>query len=128
MKGSYILLIEVDQSIELIVRKNKWFLREDIYAYVGSAMNGIWQRVSRHLRKNKKKHWHIDYLLKFAKIKAVVMYPGKREEELSRTLSKYFEGVQGFGATDLRLKSNLYRVENIDSFFGIAKGFLNQDD
>ncbi|MFB6089230.1 MAG: DUF123 domain-containing protein, partial [Candidatus Aenigmatarchaeota archaeon] len=33
------------------------------YIYVGSAQNGIEQRVERHKSSDKKLFWHIDYLL-----------------------------------------------------------------
>ena len=32
------------------------------YVYVGSARKGIMNRLQRHVRKNKKVRWHIDYL------------------------------------------------------------------
>ena len=33
------------------------------YIYTGSAKRGIDKRIERHKNKNKKLHWHIDYLL-----------------------------------------------------------------
>jgi len=36
---------------------------KDNYIYVGSAQSGIEKRIKRHLKKRKKKFWHIDYLL-----------------------------------------------------------------
>jgi Uri superfamily endonuclease len=32
------------------------------YIYTGSAKKNMDQRIQRHLKQNKKKHWHIDYL------------------------------------------------------------------
>ena len=36
------------------------------YIYTGSARSGLVQRIRRHLRQDKRKHWHIDYLLAVA--------------------------------------------------------------
>ena len=47
------------------------------YAYVGSAMNGLEARLSHHLRKEKKPHWHIDYLLREAEIVDIILCPGE---------------------------------------------------
>jgi len=45
------------------------------YVYTGSARNGLAQRVGRHLRHNKRKHWHIDYLLAVAdRVEAFVLH------------------------------------------------------
>ena len=34
-----------------------------LYAYVGSAQNGLEKRIERHFRKEKLRFWHVDYLL-----------------------------------------------------------------
>ena len=53
-------------------------------------MNGLEQRVARHLRKDKKMHWHIDYLLKKAKILEVVSFQTSysNDECLAQTAPK----------------------------------------
>lgn len=33
------------------------------YVYTGSARGGLAQRISRHLRADRRLHWHVDYLL-----------------------------------------------------------------
>ncbi len=45
------------------------------YVYTGSAMSGLEARVQRHARREKKLHWHIDYLLQHAVIRRVVTVP-----------------------------------------------------
>ncbi len=42
-----------------------------LYVYTGSALNSLPGRVGRHLRKLKKKHWHIDYLIADASVEIV---------------------------------------------------------
>ncbi len=42
------------------------------YVYTGSAMGGLEARVRRHLRREKKLKWHVDYLLQHAEVHRVV--------------------------------------------------------
>ncbi|MFQ6026225.1 MAG: DUF123 domain-containing protein, partial [Dehalococcoidia bacterium] len=41
------------------------------YLYFGSALNGLESRVRRHLRPEKKRHWHIDFLASVATMRQV---------------------------------------------------------
>ena len=88
-------------------------LRAGHYVYVGSAMNSLERRVARHFSKEKKLHWHVDYLLKEAELLRAYLIPGEErlEERLSLEVSRFGEPVKGFGAGDLRLNTNLYRFE-----------------
>ena len=36
------------------------------YVYTGSAARGLWPRVARHFRREKRLRWHIDYLTRVA--------------------------------------------------------------
>ena len=59
MKGSYILLIKQDENSNICIGSlGNIEFTSGYYAYIGSALNGISQRVNRHLRSNKKLHWH----------------------------------------------------------------------
>lgn len=73
MKGSYCLIINVEKDTKIKIGKKLGIInfKKGCYVYVGSAMNSLESRVKRHLSDNKKKHWHIDYLLlnKNSKIK-----------------------------------------------------------
>jgi Uri superfamily endonuclease len=119
MRGSYLLLLRLDQKVSI----KHWTLEAGIYVYVGSAMGDLSARVARHLRKNKRKHWHIDYLLEHAKVLSVVMLPSERrlEEEISSALSKKFDGPEGFGSSDLKVKTNLYKLNDLNEFFKIVE-------
>jgi len=111
MKGSYILLIHLyeDKNIQ-VGRLGKLFFKKGYYAYVGSAMNGIEQRVQRHLRHNKKTHWHIDYLLRHAEIKNVFYKENQHREEckIAEKLNKKLKNIQRFGCTDCKCNSHLF--------------------
>ena len=61
--GTYLLLIEISSNVGLHVGKlGNQVLEAGYYLYVGSALNGLRSRISRHLQVDKKLHWHIDYL------------------------------------------------------------------
>ena len=51
------------------------------YVYTGSARSGLAQRIGRHLRHNKRKHWHIDYLLAVADEVEAFVLPGEKLTE-----------------------------------------------
>ena len=88
----------------------KVFFPEGFYAYVGSAMGGIEPRVSRHLRGDKKLHWHIDYLLTRASVETVVLCESNERVEcaIARMLAEKLQFIANFGCTDCRCKSHLY--------------------
>lgn len=84
------------------------------YIYVGSAFcpGGVQARVSRHRRKKKSKHWHIDYLREHAD-PVFAWYsnePAKLEHRWAQVLSEMEEmsPVKGFGCTDCRCLSHLF--------------------
>ena len=110
MKGSYILLLYLPQDTKIKTKARAFALKKGYYAYVGSAMNSLEKRVRRHFKKEKKLHWHIDYLtLKAEPIMAYLIPSNVRlEEELSRKMAKIGEIVRGFGASDLNVPGNLF--------------------
>ncbi len=85
------------------------------YIYVGSAKKNIKKRIERHLRKKKKKFWHIDYLLQYAEVRNVWV-GDLPEEKIAATLTQEMEiPVLGFGASDKKSKSHLF-YSKIDDF------------
>ncbi len=118
MKGSYILIIKVEKDLNnvKIGKLGNLSFKKGFYCYVGSAFGKyitIEKRISRHLRKDKKLRWHIDYLLsnKYAKIVEIIKIPSdhKIEEEISKFVQSYADyTIKGFGSTDCRVKGNLH--------------------
>jgi Uri superfamily endonuclease len=105
MKGSYILLLELNESQRISVgRLGILLFPKGFYAYVGSALNGLESRVARHLRQSRKRYWHIDYLLDRAIIFGVILIPGEERVEciLARTLSQSLLCIRHFGSSDCR--------------------------
>jgi sugar fermentation stimulation protein A len=82
------------------------------YVYTGSALNGLEHRIARHRRKVKRLHWHIDYLLRHARIEHVTIFPTRKriECDMNRALLSR-EGVRiiapRFGASDCRCPAHL---------------------
>ena len=111
MRGSYILLIELkNNEIISIGKSRKAEFNRGYYAYVGSALNGLEQRIHRHLRTHKSMHWHIDYLLKHARIVSVFYKESDIRDEctIAQTLEKELTSIPGFGCSDCDCKSHLF--------------------
>ena len=113
MKGVYILIASLNEDVGLkIGALGEINFKKGFYAYIGSAMGGIEQRVGRHLRKDKKLHWHIDYLLGKAEIKKIlVMETNVKSGECGVAEKLEQSGgvsVDGFGSSDCKCKSHLF--------------------
>ncbi|MEA3254739.1 MAG: GIY-YIG nuclease family protein [Candidatus Altiarchaeota archaeon] len=116
MKGAYILLMELIDDEEIEVGKLGTIkFRRGYYAYVGSALNNMEARIKRHLSKEKKLWWHIDYLLTKAEIKEVIcMESDKREEcEIAKKIAKQAKSIKGFGCSDCKCRSHLFHSQNL---------------
>jgi len=62
-KGIYILEIYLKFPVKIDHEKfSKFKLKKGYYYYVGSAQKKLSSRLFRHLKKEKKIYWHIDYL------------------------------------------------------------------
>ena len=111
MKGSYVILIQLpeEQTITIGSLKAIYFPR-GYYAYVGSAMGGFKSRLNRHLKSNKKPHWHIDYLLEKASISEIILCETKDRAEcaVAQALSRQFDSIPGFGSSDCKCRSHLF--------------------
>lgn len=111
MKGSYLLVIKKENdSIIRIGKLGEIAFNKGFYVYVGSALNGLEQRIKRHLRNNKNINWHIDYLLDYAKITDVFYKENNVREEchIAKKLSKKLSSISGFGCSDCTCKSHLF--------------------
>ena len=124
--GAYVLLLRMPAPATVTVGKLGCRLFDQpYYAYAGSALGpgGLAARVGRHLKTDKKKHWHIDYLRELAEITAVWELVGQtRRECLLAGLLVSLKGaspVDGFGATDCRCRTHLVGMASLprlDSF------------
>lgn len=108
--GCYSLVIHLRRSKSIRVGKlGAALFQKGTYVYTGSAMNGLGARLNRHMRRQKKLHWHIDYLLAsaHARIEKVILYPPATDQECRQNqrigaLPGASIAIKRFGATDCR--------------------------
>lgn len=111
-RGNYLLFLELGEDVEIEVGKlGKISFKEGIYVYVGSAMGGFFKRIPRYF-KERKKHWHIDYFLDYARILSILLISSKEnlEEKLAKLLLKLAEPIPKFGCTDKKSVSHLFKI------------------
>jgi Uri superfamily endonuclease len=109
--GSYVLILYLPADKRIRIGKlGEIEFKAGRYAYVGSAMRGIDQRVARHRRGEKRFHWHIDYLLKEASIEKVVKIESLEKTEclIAGLLRKRYGSIPHFGSSDCGCQSHLY--------------------
>ena len=113
--GIYTLHISVDKLLCIhIGALGPIHFSPGIYVYVGSAKRELNARIARHLRKEKKLHWHIDYLLATSGVKIVEVkkYFNKKECELSKEIeAKADSSVKHFGCSDCHCESHLFLIK-----------------
>lgn len=118
LKGIYVLIIQIKNGVNCgIGALGELNFQQGLYAYVGSAQNNLELRVKRHQRKEKHLFWHIDYLLSNEASKVIAVYysAGKKAEECIVSNMIETSGalpIRGFGCSDCRCKSHLFRIEN----------------
>ncbi|MDO5849349.1 MAG: GIY-YIG nuclease family protein [Methanobrevibacter sp.] len=118
MKGTYCLIVDLDKDSIIKIGKvlGEIEFKKGCYVYIGSAMNSLEGRVRRHLSNDKRKHWHIDYLLlnDSTNVLNVMMHVSdeKMECELARHISENEKTVPKFGCSDCNCESHLIYFEN----------------
>ena len=106
--GSYSLVIHLPRPVSLAVGALGTFeFKKGFYIYTGRAKRNLRARIERHLRSEKRLHWHIDYLLneESARVTDVVVRPGLERSECAKnrqiaSLPGAETCVPGFGASD----------------------------
>jgi len=110
--GSYLLSLKVSMETQVRVGSLGLInLAPGYYLYVGSAMNGLTARVSRHMRLRKKMHWDVDYIRQVSDrlVAYRVRTPLSIECDLAEAVGDLFEPViPGFGASDSALGTHLF--------------------
>lgn len=125
-KGVYVLTINLKNKRKIkIGALGEIAFESGTYAYVGSAQNGLENRIKRHLSKNKKTFWHIDYFLKsedseISKI-FVKASPKSTECEIARSIAKNEEGIPHFGSSDCDCESHFFKVKDVQNLLDHLK-------
>ncbi len=110
-RGTYALLVHVPYDLTLTAGElGTLNLKAGYYAYIGSALGGLEQRVGRHLRAQKKLRWHIDYLLARARLVDLVVARSEERKEcaVAGGLAKNLSSISGFGCSDCKCESHLF--------------------
>lgn len=104
---TYLLIAQLPEDTEITVGKlGPLRFTKGFYTYVGSAPSE--KRLERHLRKEKKTFWHIDYLLEKAHVTRICLVEGE-ECEVARRINLPY--VKGFGCSDCTCPSHLFYGE-----------------
>lgn len=121
VSGSYCLCIFIAEDIAVnIGALGTISFSKGRYVYVGSALNGLEQRIKRHFATNMGKgkaiHWHIDYLLLSigVTLEGVYIKESNKHEECaiaSRIADRGYP-LQRFGSSDCRCNSHLFWVDS----------------
>ena len=117
MKGVYILVISVSKDVTVkVAALGDVNFEKGSYAYVGSAQQGLEKRVKRHLRKAKRKFWHVDYLLNDDAVRVLkVFYKEATKSDECRLATKLGERgipIADFGCSDCKCISHLFKVDD----------------
>lgn len=111
-RGNYTLIFFVRAQKQIVIgRLGSGSFQKGYYAYTGSALgkgsSGLGGRVRRHIRKDKVKRWHIDYLLSDKDVSLTAVVAGitdkKMECAINQCLREMFRAqipFSGFGASD----------------------------
>jgi len=116
VKGVYLLFLRVKRDLRIRVGSLGVIdFKEGLYVYVGSAQNNLEKRVRRHLSKEKKVRWHIDYLTSSGSVDVVAVCAYELGKEYECIIAGYLqeiseEVVGGFGFSVCRCQSRLFRV------------------
>ncbi len=129
--GIYTLLLLVSEEVTLTIGKlGKQNFPRGYYTYTGSALGkgatSLKHRIARHLRKEKPRFWHIDYLLADENVSVEAILVAETNKKMECKINSHIKGikgaevpVKGFGASDCRKNCGshlLYfpEIENAD--------------
>jgi Uri superfamily endonuclease len=133
-KGSYVLVLFMQKPSWIKAGKlPKREFRPGIYLYIGRAKKHLRGRLARHLRSEKKFFWHIDYLLREARIKEIWYQLDFFNEchiasEIIEACGEDCSPILGFGASDCQCPSHLIYYNGEHSFLSSLrnKSTLNE--
>jgi len=112
--GIYTLLLFLPKQVTLTIGKlGKQRFPIGYYTYTGSALgkgaSSLKHRIARHLKKEKRRFWHIDYLLADENVSIEAVIVAETNENMECKTNQYIKTmmgaevpVKGFGASDCR--------------------------
>jgi Uri superfamily endonuclease len=127
--GLYQLVIRLPRKAVIRVgAKGTHRFPAGIYVYTGSARRNLGARLERHLRREKRLRWHIDYLLERAQVVAagVYLHEGNAECRLSQWvggLPGASSVMRGFGSSDCHCQTHLWYFPSLpEKLFSDPRG------
>lgn len=118
--GAYQLIIEVKEPVDFVIKSlGNIELEPGLYIYTGSALKNLKQRLDRHYRKEKKIHWHIDYLLAQENVEIIEHHSFESDSKIECNLNQKILNLENswvpiekFGSTDCnRCPSHLIGIK-----------------
>jgi Uri superfamily endonuclease len=116
--GTYVLILRLSAARRLVVgRLGEILFAPGFYAYVGSALgrtgSGLRQRLTRHLRRGKRLHWHIDTLRESCEVVEIWYAVGDERRECAwavalGALPGITATAAAFGASDCACRTHLF--------------------
>ena len=120
--GTYVLVLQLTHHRTMRVGSlGRIRFARGYYTYVGSARRGMRSRVARHLVREKKKRWHIDWLTTQPGVVPIAvastMMTGLECRIAAVLSSRADTRVDGFGCSDCGCESHLYHFSQTDDLF-----------
>jgi Uri superfamily endonuclease len=102
--GAYALALRLDAPLAVRVGKISATLLAGDYLYCGSARGpgGLRARLARHMRREKRAHWHIDQLTRVGRVLGAFVTEDGDECALNAALADLPIPIAGFGSSDCR--------------------------
>ncbi len=102
--GAYALALRLDAPLDVRIGKISATLPAGDYLYCGSARGpgGLRARLSRHLRPQKRAHWHVDQITAVASLLGAFVEEQGDECALNAALADLPIPIAGFGSSDCR--------------------------
>ncbi len=145
--GTYTLLLLAQKEVTVTVGSlGKRRFPAGYYSYTGSALGkgaSLKNRITRHLRKEKRRFWHIDYLLENENVSVEAIIAAETSQKIECEINQHMKTgmkgkvkVKGFGASDCQknCKSHLLffpdaknvdcLVQNIVAYLRSVSGVL----
>lgn len=92
--------------------------KKGYYVYVGSALNSLRGRIGRHFKRNKRTHWHIDYVTGNSMLELLEAWENLTVRRIEcakprRIQERALESVKRFGLGDCDCYSHLHRFKSL---------------
>jgi Uri superfamily endonuclease len=126
-RGLYLLVLRLKKGQKIKAGKlPEAYFNSGCYLYVGRAKRGLKRRLDRHLRKDKKLFWHIDYFLRKTEVMDVWIKLYYFDEcRIVSQIRKFLKnsGIpqKKFGASDCRCPSHLLYLPDIEDLIILWK-------